>query len=126
MKEDYLYKDLSYELIGFSYEIYNDLGFGYQEKYYQRAYAQLLTNRGKIFKREQKCVIVYQGKKIGRYFIDFVVDNKVVIEFKVANDFHLQHVKQVLGYLKATNLELGLLILFTKDGVRVKRIINSR
>lgn len=119
-----MYPDLSYELVGMCFDMYNRLGFGYQEKYYQRAYAGDLKEKDKRFVREQKCVIVYQGRKIGRYFIDFVVENKIVIEFKIANDFYPQHIKQVLGYLKATNLKLGIIILITKDGLRFKRIVN--
>lgn len=119
-----LYSQLSYELVGFAYSMYNKLGFGYQEKYYQPAYAKELEAASKIFKREQKCVILYNGASIGRCFIDFVVEKKIVIEFKVGNDFYLQHVKQVLGYLKATGLRLGIIILITKDGIKFKRIIN--
>ncbi len=122
--EGLIYSDLSYSLVGLVYNVYNSLGFGYQEKYYQRAYASELEKIGLKFKREQKCVINYQGKQIGRYFIDFVVDDKIVIEFKVANDFYLQHTKQVLGYLKATGLKLGILFLFTQNGIKYKRIVN--
>lgn len=122
--EGLIYSDLSYNLVGLVYNVYNNLGFGYQEKYYQRAYARELEKLGLKFRREQKCVINYQGKQIGRYFIDFVVDGKVVVEFKVANDFYLQYTKQVLGYLKATGLRLGILFLFTKNGIKYKRIVN--
>src|SRR3989338_5886450 len=124
--EEYLLKDLTYELIGLSYKVFNKMGFGYQEKYYKRAYALELSQLGKKFVQERKCVIVYQGRKIGRYFIDFVVENKVVIEFKIANDFYLQHTKQVLGYLKASGLQLGLIVLMSKNGIRIKRIINEK
>lgn len=57
--------------------------------------------------------------------MDFVVNKTVVVEFKVANDFYLQHTKQVLGYLKATGLKVGLLILVAKSGIKVKRIVNT-
>ncbi len=124
MEEGLLYPDLSYELVGLSYEVYNDLGFGYQEKYYQRAYSLLLENCCKKYKKEQRCTILFEGRIIGRYFIDFVVEDIIVVEFKVGNDFHLQYIKQVLGYLKATGLRLGIIILFTKNGIRMKRIIN--
>jgi len=122
--EGLIYPELSYELVGLAFDVYNDLGFGYQEKYYTRAYELLLTRRKKLFKKEQKCVILFQGRRIGRYFIDFVIENKVVIEFKVGNNFYHQHFKQVIGYLKATDLKLGIIILFTPNGIKTKRIVN--
>lgn len=125
IKSQYIESELTGILIGLSYEMWNRLGYGYQEKYFQRAYAQLLTRNNLPFKREQKVVIEFGNKKIGRYFVDFVVKNTVVVELKVANDVYLQHVRQVLGYLKATGLEIGLLIVITKKGIQVKRIINT-
>lgn len=116
-------KELTYELIGYGYNVFNRLGFGYQEKYYQRAYEMELIEHRKSCQREQKVVIVYNGKKIGRYFIDFVAE-QVVVEIKVASDFHPKHIAQVLGYLRAKNLRLGIILLFTKNGLRVKRVIN--
>lgn len=116
-------EELTYELIGFGYTVFNRLSFGYQEKYYQRAYEMELVEHRKSYQREQKVIIVYNGRKIGRYFIDFVVD-KVVVEIKVASDFHSKHISQVLGYLRANNLRLGIILLFTKNGLRVKRVIN--
>ncbi len=123
--EKYPHFDLTKQLIGLGFEAANRLGYGYQEKYYQRAFEELLKEKGISYKREQKAVINFSGRKIGRYFIDFVIGNKVVVELKVANQVYLQHQKQVLGYLKATGLEVGLLLLFTKRGVRMKRFINS-
>lgn len=116
--------ELTAKLIGLAYEVFNRLGYGYHEKYYQRAYAQLLTENKLPFLQEQKVVIEFENRKIGRYFIDFVVKNKVVIEFKVANGAYPQHVRQILAYLKTTGLKIGLLIVMTKHGVKIKRIIN--
>ena len=124
MAEDCLYKQETFELIGLTYKVFNRLGFGYQEKYYQRAYAEELRSAKKNYIRERKCVIVYNGKKIGRYFIDFVVGN-IVVELKIANDAYLQHVQQVLGYLKATGRPLGIIVVMTPHGVKIKRVINS-
>lgn len=105
---DLVYPELSYKVIGLCFECYNKLGYGYQEKYYQRAFSQLLKRDKFLFKREQKHVIRFEGGIIGRYFIDFVIDNKIVIEFKVAEQFHNTFRTQVLGYLKATSLKLGI------------------
>jgi GxxExxY protein len=119
-----LYPSLTYQLIGVAYNVFNKLGYGYQEKYYQRGYAKELTIKHLPFKRELMLKIVYGNEIIGRYFIDFVVENKVAIEFKVANEFYKKHIKQILAYLKASGLKVGLLIIFTKNGVKCKRLVN--
>lgn len=121
---DLLYPELSYELVGLCFQVYNEISYGYQEKYYQRAFEILLNSRKISYKREQRCVLRFQGRIIGRYFIDFVIDNKIVIEFKVADEFYHIHFKQVLGYLKATSLRLGILVLISSDGLKYKRLVN--
>jgi GxxExxY protein len=67
---------------------------------------------------------VFKNKIIGRYFIDFLIENKLIVEFKVGNQIKNQHIQQVLAYLKTNNLRLGLIALFTEKGVKIKRIIN--
>ena len=116
--------ELTARLIGLAYEAANRLGYGYHEKYFQRAYGQLLTENKLPFIQEQKVVIQFGDKTIGRYFIDFVIKNKVIVELKVANGIYPQHVKQVLAYLKSTGIKVGLLIVITKHGVKIKRIVH--
>jgi len=118
------YKELSYEIVGLAFEVYNNLGYGYREKLYHRGFAEELINKKFNFKREVPITLKYKDKIIGKYFIDFIVENKVVIEFKVANDFYTKDIKQLISYLKATGLKLGILIIFTKDGVKYRRIVN--
>ncbi len=123
MENKYPHQDLSYKLIGCGYKVYNSLKFGYQEKYYQRAYA-LELEEGKIsYSREHKIVIDYKGKKIGRYFLDFLIEDSVVVELKIASDFHPKHISQVLAYMRAKNVKMGLILLFTKHQLRIKRLI---
>ncbi len=123
-EEGLVFKEITHELIGCAYTVFNELKFGYSEKYYQRAYALELQKKARSFVREFPVPIAYQGCSIGRYMLDFLIDNKIIVEFKVGNDFSLQHVAQVLGYLKALNKKLALIILFSPHGVKVKRIIN--
>lgn len=119
-----IFKEESYNLISLAFQVYKKLGFGYQEKYYQRAFAQELTLNNIKFRREQSVSINYGGKVIGRYFIDFVIDGRIVIEMKVGNDFYLKHQNQVLAYLRASKIKLGIIILITKQGVKFKRLVN--
>lgn len=119
-----VYPELSYKIVGVLFTVYNSLGYGYQEKYYQRAIAKELEKAQLKYKKEQKAIIKYRGEIIGRYFIDFVVEDKIVVELKLTNDFYKKDIKQVLGYLKSTGLKLGILFIFMKEGLKFKRIVN--
>ncbi|MEK7501223.1 MAG: GxxExxY protein [Patescibacteria group bacterium] len=119
-------KELSYEVVGVLLEVYNNLGGGYQEKYYQRAVAQELANKGLRFKEQLPVPLDFKGSNIGRYFLDFLIENKIVLEIKVSNKFYQRDIKQVLAYLKRTNLELAILADFSKGGLKLKRILKGR
>ena len=95
------------------------------ERFYQNALSELLQKEKIPFEKELMAKINYQGKEIGRYFLDFVIDGKVVVELKVRSRLGYIHVKQVLEYLKSSNYKLALLIYFTNDGVKYRRIVNS-
>ena len=118
------YPDLSFQLNGLAFDVFRKLGYGYHEKYYQRAFAQELERLGIPFKREQTLKIIYKDKIIGRYQMDFCIDGRVVIEWKVGRDFYTKHTKQMLAYLRASKLHLGLIFLCTPKGIKVKRIVN--
>ena len=119
-----IYPELSYKLVGLMYEVYNELGYGYQERYYQRAIEKYFQESKIKYKKELYCPIKVKDKNIGSYRLDFLVDDKIVLELKVANQVYIKHIKQVLGYLKQNNLKLGILSIFTKDGVKIQRILN--
>ncbi len=123
---DLIHKDLSYKIIGIIFRVYNRLGYGYQERYYQRAIS-LEFNKAKIKHiKEKEIKLQYENESIGKCFLDFIVENKIVLELKVANSFRTQDIKQILSYLKASGLKLGILIIITKDSIKYKRIINIR
>lgn len=119
-----LYPELSYQVVGILYEVYNELGFGYQEKYYYRAIKNRLSKKGLSVSEQLPANLISDGKSIGRYFLDFLINDVVVLELKVANQIYPRHAKQVLGYLKANNLRLGILAVFSKDGVIIKRVVH--
>ncbi|NQU83274.1 MAG: GxxExxY protein [Parcubacteria group bacterium] len=117
------HQEFTHQIIGISYKVYNKLGFGYHEKHYQRSFAEELNNLNIVYEREKKFIIKYDEVDIGRYFVDFEINKNLVVELKVAQEFHQRHINQVLAYLKSSKIKLGLLILFTKTGVKVKRLI---
>lgn len=119
-----LYGDLTYKVIGALYEVFNILGFGYQEKHYQRAVAQELTKRRLHFRQENFARIKYKNTSIGKYFYDFLIEGEIVLELKVGNDLYQENLNQLLGYLKDSGRRLGILAVFTKKGVKYRRMIN--
>lgn len=122
--EGYLYEDITRKIIGGLFNVYNKLGYGYREKEFQRALAEEFKKLGLNFERELYCNLTYEGKVISKFYIDFLVEGKVVVELKVADDFYKKHFDQVMTYLKTNDLRLGLLAIFTGQKVLVKRIIN--
>lgn len=123
-RNDLLYPELSYTIIGCAFDVYNSLGSGYHEKYYQKALIEAFTERGIKFQTEISFPIDYKGKIIGRKRLDFLVDSKVVVEIKKGNNFAKSHIDQVLEYLRTNHLKLAIIINFGSQGVAFKRIIN--
>jgi GxxExxY protein len=121
---DLIYKDLSYKLAGLAFEIYSTLGGELKEKVYGNAFEELLKRENISFSRELYYPVKINKKVIGKNFFDFMVDDKVVVELKKGSLNYIQACNQLSDYLKSSNYKLGLIIRFTKDGARVKRIVN--
>lgn len=125
IKTDLIYPELSYQIVGILFEVSNKLGFGFSEKYYQRAIAEILDNLKVPFKKEQKIEVALTGGKKIIVFADFLIGNKIILEIKKGERFLKSNIDQIASYLKAANLRLGILANFTKNGVQFKRILNS-
>lgn len=120
-----IHKELSYKIIGIMYDIYNNLGSGYQEKYYQNAIRMALEREGIPFLQQVRADLDYKGKFIGRYYLDFIIDYKMVLEIKVSSNFSRKDIRQVLCYLKKSGLDLGILASFGNESLKFKRIIRG-
>lgn len=123
-REDLLHPELSYQIIGILFEVYNNLGYGYQEKYYQKAIGSQFKEVGLFFKEQAPIKINFHDNEIGKYYLDFIIDNKVALEIKKDDKFLKANIDQLYAYLKATGLKLGILANFTKKGIQFKRILN--
>lgn len=119
-----LYKELSYKIVGCFFEVYNQLNYGHREKVYQQALVNEFKLKSITFSRELYFPIKYKDSIVSRYYFDFLVEDKIVVELKVAEDFYQKDINQLLSYLKAKNYRLGLLVLFSKKGLQYKRILN--
>lgn len=121
---EYLHQDLTAKIIGLCYKIHNQLGYGHPEKVYQKALEIELTAEDISFEREVYSKILYGGKIAGKFFLDFLIDDKVALELKVRRNLYESDWIQLLNYLKSMNLNLGILAVFTRDKVTIKRVIN--
>ncbi|MCX5750205.1 MAG: GxxExxY protein [Candidatus Saganbacteria bacterium] len=121
-----IHGELSYRVVGILYAVHSALGSGFQEKYYQRAIRQILEKEKIPYLEQVRTELIVYGVSIGRYYIDFIIENKIVLEIKAKNYFSQKDIKQVLGYLKKSGLELGILAAFTPDGLKFKRILRGR
>jgi len=125
LKRNYLvYPQRSYKIIGILYEVFNELGYGHKEKYYQNAVVITLDKEKIKFERELYTPVQYKNKTIGRYFLDFLIEGKVVLELKQGEQFSRSNINQVYSYLKSNNLQLGIIANFTSKAVKYRRIVN--
>lgn len=125
-KEKLVYPELSYKIVGLLYDVHNQIGGGHREKYIQRAIEILLIRNNIQFKKELYCPLIFEHEEIGKYFLDFLIESKLVLEIKSGERFDRKSIDQVFSYLKANNLKLGILAQFTKEKVKFRRILNIR
>lgn len=121
-----VHEKLSYEVVGVLFDVYNSLGSGYQEKYYQRALSSEFRRKGIKIKEQLPVKLLFNEECLGIYYLDFLIDEKIVLEIKNSSKFYTRDIKQVLGYLNAKNLELGILACFSKNGLIYKRILKGK
>ena len=123
--EDYKHSELTGKIIGCAMQVHSFLGCGFQEIIYQRALAIELTRAGLNFQRELEASIFYKDvvEPIGTRRVDFLVEGIVLVELKALIELDDLHLNQVLNYLKAYKIEIGLLLNFSEKSLKVKRLI---
>ncbi len=117
-----LHKELTDEILHYFYRVHYKLGFGFLEKVYKNALYLELTNTGLKCETEKPINVYYNGKVVGVFYADIVVENKVILELKAAESLCKEHECQLINYLKVCDLEIGLLLNFGKKAEQ-KRII---
>ncbi len=121
---DLIYKEESYKIIGAAMEVHNKLGSGFLEAVYQEALAIEFEERGIPFKQEVKLEINYKGHTLKKsYKADFVCFNKIIVETKAISELSGIEKSQVINYLKATQIKLGLLINFGQEDLEYQRLV---
>ena len=123
-EEKVVYKELSFKIIEACFEVHNILGPGYSEKIYEEALSKELRNRDIGYERQKLVEVYYKGEKIGEYRLDLVVENKIILELKAVSELSNIFEAQLLSYLKATGMKLGILVNFGSKKVIYRRIVN--
>ena len=116
---------LSEKIIGVSYKISNSLGSGFLEKVYENALAYELRKANIKIEQQKSIKVYYDRMVVGSYFADLIVEDTIIIELKTAKLIDNSHLAQTLNYLKATGLNLGLIINFGNPRVEIKRVVNN-
>jgi GxxExxY protein len=127
MSVDLKHKELTYKIIGVFYDVYNELGHGFLESVYQRSLGLALESAGLAVRSHVKIPVWFRGQRVGIFEGDLLVEDSLLLELKTVRCLDLSHQAQLLNYLRATDIEVGLLLNF---GVKpeFKRLIleNSR
>lgn len=107
-----LHDNLTERVIKAFYEVYNTLGYGFLEKVYENAMVLELQKGGLKVVQQAPIHVFYNGQIIGDYFADLLIEEKVIVELKSTKTISNEHIAQILNYLKATNIEVGLILNF--------------
>lgn len=125
MENNYLYSEITDKIIREAYHVYNTLGYGFLEKVYENSMMKKLEDCGLKAEQQKPIKVIFENKIVGEYFADIIVENKIIIELKAIESLNPTHEIQLLNYLKATNIEVGLLINFGKK-IEIRRKVNQR
>ncbi|MEP0860544.1 MAG: GxxExxY protein [Ignavibacterium sp.] len=125
MKENYKYSEITELIIKAFYNVYNKLGYGFLEKVYENGMMIELKRLGLKVEKQKPIKVFYDEFEIGEYFADLVVNDSVIVELKAAENLLPEHEAQLVNYLKATDIEVGMLLNFGKEPKFKRRVLTS-
>ena len=115
--------DITYQIRGAIFEVNNVLGYGFLEKVYEKALMIELRSRGLRVENQHPLKVRYKEQIVGEYFADLLVEAQVIVEIKAATNLLKVHQAQLLNYLRATGVPVGLLVNFTRNKAEIKRMV---
>jgi GxxExxY protein len=124
--DDIVEKDLSYSIVKAAYEVFNEPGPGFAEDIYEEAMIVVLKKYGHLPEQQKRVDVFFQGVNVGFHKLDLLVDGRVILELKAVSEIISIHKQQALAYLKATGLQLAILINFGAGRLQVARVVNTR
>jgi GxxExxY protein len=119
------HSDLTEKIIGGFYQVYNHLGYGFSEKVYENALALVLRKMGLEIEQQKPVAVFFEGQVVGEYFVDLLVNGVVILELKACKQLSEDHEAQLLNYLKATSIEVGLLLNFGLKPQHVRKVYDN-
>jgi GxxExxY protein len=120
-----LHSDITEKIIEGFYNVYNTLGYGFLEKVYEEALCIELKKLGLTISRQKKIDVYYSGKKIGHYIPDIIVDDKIIVELKAVEHILKEHEIMLVNYLKASEVEVGLILNFGPKAKFIRRVLTE-
>ncbi len=120
--KQYPYQEITQVIIGCAYEVYNTLGHGFLEKVYENALTIKLREKKLTAEQQHPIEVRFQGTVVGEYTADILVENKVIVELKACSELSKAHEVQLVHYLKATGIKVGLLINFGEQIKVIRRV----
>ena len=121
-----LYQNITSQIISCFYKVYNTLGFGFLEKVYENALKIELEKAGLKVQKQRAIDVNYEGQLVGEYFADLIVEDKIILELKAVESLIQEHEYQLINYLKATEIEIGLLLNFGKKPEIRRKIFSNK
>jgi len=119
-------KDLSYQIVQAGYEVFNELGPGFDEDVYENAMVIVLKKHSHVVEQQKRIKVYFQQEEVGLHKIDLIVDGRIILELKAVVEIAPVHRQQALSYLKATGLELAMVINFGANRLQVARVVNTK
>ena len=118
-----IYKDLSYRIIGLAIEVHNKLGYGFLEKVYENALMKLFKREGIRACQQASIPVYFEGEIVGDFYADILVNDQIILELKAVNHILDVHRAQIINYLKASDVKLGILLNFGKTRLEQERFV---
>ena len=125
MNENFIHSDITEKIIKAFWNVYNELGYGFLEKVYERAMMIELSELGLNCRNQAGAAVYYKGHNVGDYFADLLVEDKVIVELKAVETVIKRHEVQLVHYLKATDIEVGLLLNFGPKPEMSRRVFTK-
>ena len=120
---EFLHKEITEKIIGAAFEVHKTLGYGFLESVYQKALMVELELQGLKVQLEARIIVLYKGVAVGHYEADLFVEEKVIVEVKVAKEYNPNDEAQLLNELKATGVKVGMLLNFGRTRMEFKRMV---
>lgn len=121
-----IHRELTDKTLKAFYRVYNTLGYGFLEKVYENAMLLELRSMGLDCERQKPIEVFYKEQRVGEYFADLVVEECVILELKAAEGLVEEHEYQLINYLKATDIEVGLLLNFGKKPQFKRKVFTNQ